>query len=106
MYTTEQYFTLRPLAWVLLTEDSGHQRLVANSARVKLSIVRSQFDGTYDVDMYASGTYINLEYGLSSLAEAKKAAWHYHCNIIRDYIKELEAIAPQNDATQQLKLDL
>lgn len=86
MYTTEQYFTLRPLTWVLLTKDSGHQRLVANSARVKLSIVRSQFDNTYDVDMYAGGTYVNLEYALGSLAEAKTKAWGYHCNIIRDFI--------------------
>lgn len=106
MYTTEQYFTLRPLVWVLLTEDSGHQRLVANSARVKLAIVRSQFDGTYDVDMYAGGTCVNLIYGMSSLVEAKTAAWNYHCNIVRDFIVELESNAPQNDASQQLKLDL
>ena len=106
MYTTEQYFTLRPLTWVLLTQDSGHQRLVANSARVKLSIVRSQFDNTYDVDMYAGGTYVNIAYALSSLSEAKEVAWQHHCNIIRDYIKELEAIAPHTTEAQQLKLDL
>ena len=90
MFTTDQQFTILPLQWKETTANFSTQRLVAKSISNYITITKSVFTNTYDVDLHTHVNSWNVCLGAESIEEAKKLAWKEHCRQLKNSLSLVE----------------
>ena len=84
MFTTDQQFTILPLQWQETSANFSTQRLVAKSLSNYITITKSVFTNSYDVDLHTQVNSWNLYLGVESIEDAKELAWEEHCKQLRN----------------------
>ena len=90
MFITDQQFTVLPLQWKETTANFSIQRLVAKSITSYITITKSMFTDTYDVDLHTQVNSWNLYLGVESIEDAKKLAWKEHCKQLKNCLAPVE----------------